>query len=212
MKNPHYERKQQNQIQMTNKELVLKSAKAQGLSIPRVLLKKHKVGTLFWAIHHSNLVEATDEPIINRVDYILNGKSSHERKIRLAAMRPVKNPDKVKEIQSASNAVIEELHCQRRVLTRSEEVKRDEALKALGDRPVPTPEYYVWRHERNKVVSHYHAEADRVSVELEKKIFEVRKNEREQLLALWDSEYPKHPKWDKDGLVFNSPLYASRTW
>jgi len=47
-------------------------------------------GAWFWAIHHSVIVEKLSESLLNRVEYILNRKPKHERKIRLDAMRPVK--------------------------------------------------------------------------------------------------------------------------
>ena len=44
-----------------------------------------------WLVHHKQLVEVLDEPIVNRVDYILAHKPSREIETRLEWLRPVKS-------------------------------------------------------------------------------------------------------------------------
>ena len=66
-------------------------ASAQGITLDPLLLVDYPVGTWFWAIHHEVVAEQLTEPLANRIECILTKKSADERKIRLAALRPVKN-------------------------------------------------------------------------------------------------------------------------
>lgn len=43
-------------------------------------------------IHHEVVAEELNEPIENRIDYILTQKPKHERALRLRLMRPISAP------------------------------------------------------------------------------------------------------------------------
>ena len=76
-------------------------ASAQGITLDPLLLVDYPVGTWFWAIHHEVVAEQLTEPLANRIECILTKKSADERKIRLAALRPVKNPKALAPTQKA---------------------------------------------------------------------------------------------------------------
>lgn len=76
---------------MTKPELV-DLAKSCDIMLDPVLLIDYPVGTYFWAVHHNIVMEELDEPLINRLAYILNYKLWHEHKARIKAIRPVQDP------------------------------------------------------------------------------------------------------------------------
>jgi tetratricopeptide (TPR) repeat protein len=51
--------------------------------------KNVKVGDEVWHLHHQQLHEMVNEPIQNRIDYIMKHKPEHERITRLEWLRPV---------------------------------------------------------------------------------------------------------------------------
>jgi hypothetical protein len=124
---------------------VLQLAKDQGITLDPCLLRDYPLGTLFWPIHHQKLIEPLEEPLVNRVRYILTEKPKDERKIRLRALRPVQDVNNLPDIF---------------VKARAEYVKA-------------------------------RAECDKARAECGK-----------DLLAQWDKEYPDHPAWDRNGLIF----------
>ena len=69
---------------------ILALAAKQGITLDPCLLKDYPLGTVFWAVHHSVMVEPLTEPLANRIEYILTEKDAHERAIRLTALRPMK--------------------------------------------------------------------------------------------------------------------------
>ena len=66
-------------------------AKKRGLTLHPSLLAEYPLGTLFYCLHHDHgvPVEFLDEPLINRVLYVLEFKPAYELPVRFAAMRPV---------------------------------------------------------------------------------------------------------------------------
>jgi len=53
------------------------------------------VPTPYWFIHHEVIFEFTREPVENRVRYIKRYKPDREHAVRLTALRPVLEPDKI---------------------------------------------------------------------------------------------------------------------
>ena len=79
---------------------------AQGIALDPTLLEDYPIGTWFWAIHHEVVAEPLTEPLANRIKFILTRKNASERKVRLAALRPVKNPGAVAAAQKARDEAI----------------------------------------------------------------------------------------------------------
>ena len=110
-----------------------------GVTLHPSLLKKYPVGTPFYCLHHAEgtPVEFLEEPLINRVLFVLREKPPEELTVRFAAMRPV-----LGKLPKAY-------------------VKARAAYVKARDACLPF------------------------------------------LLALWEKDYPDHPKWTaKDGLKF----------
>ena len=64
-------------------------ANAQGITLDPCLLVDYPLGTWFWAIHHTIIAEPLTESLANRLHYILTKKPQYERRVRLAALRPM---------------------------------------------------------------------------------------------------------------------------
>jgi hypothetical protein len=71
------------------KRMVIKEAAKQGLRLDPCLLKTYRKGTRFWAIHHTEITETLQHPLVDRLWCILTGKDSRERQTRLDAIRPL---------------------------------------------------------------------------------------------------------------------------
>ena len=124
-------------------------ASAQGITLDPLLLVDYPVGTWFWAIHHEVVAEQLTEPLANRIECILTHKNASERKVRLAALRPVKNPESIAAVWKAYDKAI-----------------------------APAQKAY------------------------DKATAAARKAYDEAITPQWTAEYPDHPKWGKNGLVF----------
>ena len=168
-------------------------ASAQGITLDPLLLVDYPVGTWFWAIHHDVVAEQLTEPLANRIECILTEKSADERKIRLAALRPVKNPEAVAPAQMAYSEAVApaEKACDEAIAS---------AEKAYYEATAAARKAYdkataAARKAYDKAIAPAQKAYDKATAA-------ARKAYEEAIAAQWTAEYPDHPKWGKNGLVF----------
>ena len=138
-------------------------ASAQGITLDPLLLVDYPIGTWFWAIHHEVVAEQLTEPLANRIECILTQKNASERKVRLAALRPVKNQESVASAQKAYKEAI-------------------------------APAWNVYDEAITPVEKAYYEAIEAVAA--------ARKARDEAITPQWTAEYPDHPAWGGNGLVF----------
>ena len=177
-------------------------AKKHGLTLHPSLLKQYPLGTPFYCLHHDHgtPVEFLEEPLINRVLFVLNKKRTRELPVRLAAMRLVigKLPAEPTRAGDACDKA------------------RDACVKA-GDACVKAGAAYdKARAAYDKARAAYDkagAAYDKARAAYDKardaydKARDAYDKARDaylpKLLALWKKDYPDHPKWTaKNGLEF----------
>ena len=125
-------------------------ASAQGITLDPLLLVDYPVGTWFWAIHHEVVAEQLTEPLANRIECILTEKSADERKIRLAALRPVKNPESVASAQKAYKEAIAAAGMAYREAVAAARKAYDEATAAQW--AAEYPDHPAWDSDKNGLV------------------------------------------------------------
>ena len=161
-------------------------ASEQGIVLHESLLIDYPIGTWFWCIHHSEMVENLTEPLANRIRYILTEKPEPERKIRLAALRPVKSQQAIADAWAARDKVIAPAWAARDKVIADARAAYD---KAFAD---PTRAAY------DKAIADAWAAYDKV-------IDPARAAYDKAIADAWAAEYPDHPAWwNEKGLVFKS--------
>ena len=87
-------------------------AASKNCTLDPLLLEEYPVGTLFWAVHHDRIVEPLCDPLVERLEYVLQNKPQHELPVRLEAIRPVKNtarlPTGLVELAAATVTAVQE--------------------------------------------------------------------------------------------------------
>ena len=166
---------------------IVRLAREQGITLDPLLLVDYPIGTWFWAIHHEVVAEQLTEPLANRIECILTQKNASERKVRLAALRPVKNPESIaavwKAYYEAAAAAAKACHkattAARKAAARKAYAKATAAAgKAYEEAITPARQAY--------------SEATATAA----------KACHEATAAQWAAEYPDHPAWGENGLVF----------
>ena len=167
-------------------------ASAQGITLDPLLLVDYPIGTWFWAIHHEVVAEPLTEPLANRIKFILTRKNASERKVRLAALRPVKNPGAVAAAQKAYDEAITPAR-----KAYSEAVAP--AQKAYYEAIAPAQKAY-----NEAIAAASYSEATTAAWKAyAKAIATAQKAYYEAIAAQWTAEYPDHPAWGENGLVFS---------
>ena len=186
-------------------------ASAQGITLDPLLLVDYPVGTWFWAIHHEVVAEQLTEPLANRIECILTEKSADERKIRLAALRPVKNPKALAPTQKAYDKATAAARKAYAKAAAPAWKAYDEAFasaqKAYYEAIAPAQKAYneattaAWMAYREAVAAARKA--------YDEAIAPAQKAYYEATTTQWATEYPDHPKWSDGGLVLVSFDYTS---
>ena len=164
-------------------------ASTQGITLDPTLLEDYPIGTWFWAIHHEVVAEPLTEPLANRIKFILTRKNASERKVRLAALRPVKNPGAIAPAQKAYSeaTVAAGKACEEAIAA---------AGKAYEEATAPAGKAY-----EEAIAPAWKAYSE-ASAAAGKAYAESTAPARKICAAQWIAEYPDHPAWDKNGLVF----------
>ena len=92
-------------------------AASKNITLDPLLLLEYPVGTLFWAVHHDRIVEPLCDPLVDRLEYVLQNKLSFELPTRLAAIRPVKHPELLpKELVALAAAAVTAVQAYRKAV------------------------------------------------------------------------------------------------
>jgi hypothetical protein len=166
---------------MTSNDL-LSLASPQGITLDPCLLKDYPIGTYFYAVHHQSIAEPLTEPLANRIHYILTEKPANERKTRLAALRPL--------LDQKARATCDKACAKARAAyakARAAYAKACDKASAAYD----------------KACDKARATCDKAYAKAcDKAYAKARAAYDKAMLALWNREYPGHPAWGENGLVF----------
>ena len=182
-------------------------ASAQGITLDPSLLIEYPIGTWFWCIHHQIIAEQLNEPLANRIEFILTQKDVSERKIRLDALRPVKNPIAVAAAYETCNEVEAPLR-KAYVEVRGAAWKAySEAMKiitfvrdgAMAKGELAWGVYYNAVDDAQEVRNKVCTSAWETFVDAATPAW---KAYSEAIAPQWLTEYPDHPAWNETGLVF----------
>ena len=186
---------------------------AQGIALDPTLLEDYPIGTWFWAIHHEVVAEPLTEPLANRIKFILTRKNASERKVRLAALRPVKNPGAVAAAQKAydeatapaqkaySEAVAPAQKAYYEAIAPAQKAY-NEAIAAASYSEATTAAWKAYA----KAIAPAGKACDEAVIPAWKAYNEataaVWKAYNEAITPQWTAEYPDHPARDSEGLIF----------
>ena len=171
---------------------IVRLAREQGITLDPLLLVDYPIGTWFWAIHHEIIAEQLDEPLANRIECILAQKDVSERKIRLAALRPVKDQGAAAAAGKACNKAIAAAW-----------KARDEAIAA------------AWKVCNKAIVGKAYDEVVATAWKAyDEAIAAARQAYKEAIAAAqktctaqWAAEYPDHPAWGKRLASPRGPIF-----
>ena len=186
--------------QPTKKHLI-ELAKRRGLTLHPSLLKTYPIGTPFYCLHHNNRwpVEFLEEPLAVRLHWILTKKPRGELAVRLKAIRPVKGKlpkTLVKAMKTYGRALAD--------YTKARAAHDRAKATYVGIHHVTTwdaydkvsGDYGKARSRYDRALNDYHRALADYALTLDGCLSD--------LLALWDKDYPDHPKWSQEtGLKFN---------
>ena len=149
-------------------------AASKNITLDPLLLEEYPVGTLFWAVHHDRIVEPLCDPLVDRLEYVLQNKPSFELPVRLAAIRPVKHPELLpKELVVLTAAAVTAVQAYRKAVD-----------DAVGDDVVLKPACFQASSCAEDAISAYECSLN---------------THFDELCALWLEEYPAHPPMTRFG-------------
>ena len=192
---------------------IVRLAREQGITLDPLLLVDYPIGTWFWAIHHEVVAEQLTEPLANRIECILTHKNASERKVRLAALRPVKNPESIATAEKAyAKATAPAWKAYDEAFASAQKAYYEaiapaqkaynEAIAAASYSEATTAAWKAYA----KATAAAGKARDEAVIPAWKAYNEataaVWKAYNEAITPQWTAEYPDHPARDSEGLIF----------
>jgi hypothetical protein len=197
------------------KETVITLASEQGIVIDPSLLIDYPIGTWFYTIHHEIVVEKLEEPLLNRIHYILTGMETEQRQIRFDSIRVVKDQDRIDLTQKIYNETIAPARkIYDETIASARKIYDESTALAWEIYEIFTAPEWKIRDKTTasawKIYDETIASACKICNETiasackiyDETIASAQKIYNESIMKQWNEEYPDHPKWNENGLVF----------